>query len=82
MHLQLNSGRSLFYSTAGAGETALVFLHPVGLRSQMWADCANRLAGSYRTLCVDLPGHGESTFGTAQDRRVSTSAPTAWTGDT
>ncbi|MCB1035200.1 MAG: alpha/beta fold hydrolase [Acidobacteria bacterium] len=38
----------------------LVLIHGVGDQAGTWFQVASRLAGSYRVLLVDLPGHGES----------------------
>lgn len=60
MRFRLKSGLALGYVPAGRGDVTLVMLHPVGLRAQMWAPLAAELATEYRSLAIDLPGHGES----------------------
>jgi pimeloyl-ACP methyl ester carboxylesterase len=57
---RLKSGAAIAYTPGGSGATTLVMLHPVGLRGAVWSKVAGELAGEYRTLAVDLPGHGES----------------------
>ena len=60
MKYRLKSGAAIAYAPGGRGDTTLVMLHPVGLRGAVWSKVAGELAGEYRTLAVDLPGHGES----------------------
>lgn len=60
MKYRLKSGAAIAYAPGGSGDTALVMLHPVGLRGAVWGKIADELAGEYRTLAIDLPGHGES----------------------
>lgn len=45
----------------GSGPNALVLLHGFLGRSDDWAGIAPRLAGRWRVLAFDLPGHGSST---------------------
>jgi pimeloyl-ACP methyl ester carboxylesterase len=51
------SGTAYYESGAGA---AIVLLHGVGLRGDMWRPVADRLAAHYRVIVPDLLGHGES----------------------
>lgn len=60
MRYRLKSGAAIAYAPGGSGATTLVMLHPVGLRGAVWRKVAEELAGEYRTLSVDLPGHGDS----------------------
>jgi pimeloyl-ACP methyl ester carboxylesterase len=60
MKYRLKSGAAIAYAPGGRGDTTLVMLHPVGLRGAVWSKVAAEFAGEYRTLAVDLPGHGES----------------------
>jgi 3-oxoadipate enol-lactonase len=60
MRYRLKSGGSIGYSPAGTGDIAVVFLHPVGLKRDLWTPVAAALAEDCRTLTIDLPGHGES----------------------
>jgi pimeloyl-ACP methyl ester carboxylesterase len=60
MRFKLKSGSAIAYAPGGSGDTTLVMLHPVGLRGAVWHKVAEELADEYRTLAVDLPGHGDS----------------------
>ncbi|MEY1554143.1 alpha/beta fold hydrolase [Yoonia sp. R2331] len=44
---------------AGNGPV-LLLLHGVGLRAEAWGAQIDALAGAFRVIAVDLPGHGES----------------------
>jgi 3-oxoadipate enol-lactonase len=57
---QLPDGRLLAFAEHGAGEPALLLLHPVGLSGACWATLAAKFAGRHRVLAPDLPGHGGS----------------------
>jgi len=48
--------------TAGRGP-ALVLLHGWGMHSGVWQSLQPALAEHYRTIAVDLPGHGQSPGG-------------------
>ncbi len=51
---------TIVYSAAGAGETALVFIHG-GLADRTFFDAQLKaFADSYRVIALDLAGHGES----------------------
>jgi pimeloyl-ACP methyl ester carboxylesterase len=53
-------GVTIVYSTAGAGEPALVFIHG-GLADRTFYDAQLKaFAGRHRVITLDLPGHGES----------------------
>lgn len=65
MRFRLNNGHALGYAPSGRGETTLVLLHPIGLRSNVWGPLAELLAAEYRIIAVDAPGHGESDVGAA-----------------
>jgi len=43
-----------------AGSTPLVFVHGFGHDSHVWDASAPLVAPHYRTLAIDLPGHGDS----------------------
>jgi len=53
-------GVTIVYSAAGAGETALVFVHG-GLADRSFYDGQlHAFAGRFRVIALDLAGHGES----------------------
>jgi 3-oxoadipate enol-lactonase len=45
----------------GAGPL-VVLLHPIGLDGSFWGGLPAALAAKRRVLCLDLPGHGQSTL--------------------
>lgn len=49
----------LAHDDVGTGP-ALVFVHGLGSDRTRWAPVIERLAGDFRCIAVDLPGHGES----------------------
>lgn len=51
--------------TMGAGPD-LVLLHGWGMNAGVWAPIAESLAAAHRLTLVDLPGHGASTYDSAQ----------------
>ena len=53
-------GVTIVYSAAGAGETALVFIHGGLADRSFFDDQLKAFAGRYRVIALDLPGHGES----------------------
>lgn len=53
-------GSEIYYETAGAGDTALVFVHG-WLGNVRWWDAARDVfAGRHRVVALDLAGHGRS----------------------
>lgn len=52
---------SLYVTTAGAGPR-LVLLHGWGLNSRVWDAILPRLNRRFTTACIDLPGHGASSW--------------------
>ena len=58
MYLLFNGGR-IHYSDIGSGQT-LILLHGYLESSEIWQSFAEKMAGSFRVICVDLPGHGHS----------------------
>lgn len=44
----------------GAGDTTLILIHGWSCHRGFWAGQAERLAGDYRTVSLDLGGHGEA----------------------
>ncbi|MGE5357796.1 MAG: alpha/beta hydrolase [Bacteroidales bacterium] len=53
-------GVSLAYSAAGAGDTALVFIHGGFADRSFFTEQFHALSGRYRVVAIDLAGHGES----------------------
>lgn len=49
----------LSHVSAGSGPP-LVFLHPIAMRLEFWGEVAAKLSRNYRTVCVDLRGHGRN----------------------
>lgn len=50
----------LHYMEAGEGEP-LILIHSVGQSLYTWRDVFDRLSQHYRTIALDLPGHGYSS---------------------
>ncbi len=57
---------ALRYFEEGAGQN-LVLIHGVGLRAEAWCGVLPFLTDSYRVICVDMPGHGESPLQDSDD---------------
>jgi pyruvate dehydrogenase E2 component (dihydrolipoamide acetyltransferase) len=55
------NGLSLRYAELGEGEETILFLHGFGGDCGNWMFVQSDLAGSFRTIALDLPGHGGST---------------------
>jgi pimeloyl-ACP methyl ester carboxylesterase len=55
----LYNGGKIYYNDAGEGEV-IVLLHGYLETSAIWSDFGRKLAGGYRVISVDLPGHGSS----------------------
>ena len=51
----------LHVTETGSGDV-VTFLHGFGLDGRMWEPQTSALAGSYRTLAIDLPGFGRSRY--------------------
>lgn len=45
-------------ATGPVGAPAIVFIHGTRLTRTSWRGIASRLGGTYRCICIDLPGHG------------------------
>ncbi len=50
----------LNYLVYGTGKP-IVLVHGWAMHSGIWGDFAQQLAHSHRVICVDLPGHGQSS---------------------
>jgi (E)-2-((N-methylformamido)methylene)succinate hydrolase len=48
------------YLDRGRGDETVVLIHGVGMRLEAWGPQIDRLAGDFRVVAVDLPGHGFS----------------------
>ncbi|MCM5705262.1 alpha/beta fold hydrolase [Larsenimonas salina] len=56
------NGRCIAYrDTGGATLKALLLGHPLGMSQAVWDELAAALAGRYRVISWDLPGHGASS---------------------
>jgi pimeloyl-ACP methyl ester carboxylesterase len=53
-------GVEIAYTAAGAGSTALLFIHGGLADRTFWAPQLEALADRYRLVAIDLAGHGES----------------------
>jgi pimeloyl-ACP methyl ester carboxylesterase len=51
---------SINYEVEGKGDTAVVFIHGWNLDHHYWDSIVNHLNPRYRTLSLDLAGHGDS----------------------
>ena len=52
-------GKKIYYADKGRGQV-IVLIHGYLETSEIWGSFAEALAGSYRVLTPDLPGHGNS----------------------
>ncbi len=50
----------IHYTSYGAGEKAILFVHGWSSDETVWKKQASALAGTVRVITVDLPGHGQS----------------------
>jgi pimeloyl-ACP methyl ester carboxylesterase len=63
----------LSYLTAGEKGPAIVFLHGWGAFKELWWSTLRDLGRDYRCFAIDMPGHGESRLGQAdQIERIAT----------
>jgi len=51
------------YSTYGAGETALIFIHGWSCDSRYWQKQLATFSKDYHVITIDLAGHGHSSLG-------------------
>lgn len=51
--------KEIHYSDYGKGDT-IILLHGFTEDLRIWKQFSARLSKNYRTLCIDLPGHGKS----------------------
>ncbi len=52
-------GATIHYSIEGSG-TTLLFLHGYLESLEIWNTFTKRFTGSFRVICMDIPGHGKS----------------------
>ncbi len=55
----LFKGKKVTYFTTGEGKS-VILLHGFLETKEIWNDFAVELSRNYRTICIDLPGHGDS----------------------
>lgn len=55
------NGGKIYYSDSGEGEN-IVLVHGYLESSEVWNKFAEELAGKFRVIAVDLPGHGSSSI--------------------
>src|SRR5512140_3752798 len=53
-------GVAIHYRVEGSGSPALILIHCWMCDSSFWAGTVPALAGTYRVVTLDLPGHGAS----------------------
>lgn len=51
---------SIAYTVSGKG-SAIVFLHGFLENLEIWKDFSHSLKNKYKVICIDLPGHGNSS---------------------
>lgn len=56
----LRDGMRLFYEVEGDSGPAVLFLHGFAATSQLWRRQVKYFRADYRTICLDLRGHGQS----------------------
>jgi pimeloyl-ACP methyl ester carboxylesterase len=56
-------GERMPYAVTGEGEVAVVLIHCWMCDRSFWSEQVPVLAEHYRTIAVDLPGHGEASAG-------------------
>lgn len=58
--VESSDGVQIVYETAGNGPDALVFVHGWSCNRSHWRNQVQEFSGRYRTIAIDLGGHGES----------------------
>lgn len=53
-------GGSITFNTEGKGNV-VVFLHGFLESREIWSEFSANLSNKYKVICIDLPGHGESS---------------------
>jgi len=59
------------YSTYGAGETSLIFIHGWSCDSRYWQKQLSIFAKNYQVITIDLAGHGNSSLGRVDYTMIS-----------
>jgi pimeloyl-ACP methyl ester carboxylesterase len=62
----VTDGSQIPYEVAGAGDATVVLVHCWMCNRSFWSEQVPVLAERYRTITLDLPGHGEASSGRAQ----------------
>src|SRR5579862_1601657 len=62
--IETSDGAEIFYDIHGSGSIHLLFLHGWGCSGEIWNGVIQGLDNArFRSICVDLRGHGKSTHG-------------------
>lgn len=62
-----NQGETLFYSDQGSADNVLLFVHGFCCDHSDWQLQCDALSDNYRTIALDLRGHGQSTNNTGNN---------------
>lgn len=60
--IQLN-GQSISYFDNESGDVTLLFIHGSFINKEYWLASCNYFSQKFRTIAIDLPGHGKSAAG-------------------
>lgn len=61
-HFSKIEGNNISYIDSGFGDTSILFLHGAFIDKTYWQEQVSFFEDKYRTIAIDLPGHGSSTF--------------------
>ena len=64
-------GSSMPYEVTGAGDATVVLIHCWMCDRTYWSEQVPVLAERYRTITLDLPGHGEASAGRLPGRSLA-----------
>lgn len=59
----INNGYNLFYDVTGNGDNSIIFIHGLCGNHEVWSKNIPAFTGKYKTLAVDMFGHGNSGKG-------------------
>lgn len=59
-HFKTADGHELFYESLGDGDQAIVLIHGSFMNGRVWEHQSLSLSDAYRTVRIDLRGHGRS----------------------